>query len=44
MEAKELFKSKMKAKKVNMVWLSKQTGISNATLSRFFSGKTDPLG
>ena len=41
MEAKELFKSKMKARKVNMVWLSKQTGISNATLSRFFSGKTD---
>ena len=33
MEAKELFKSKMKARKVNMVWLSKQTGISNATLS-----------
>ena len=41
---RERIKDLMKSKKLTQTELAKQIGISESTLSRFISGKTDKLG
>lgn len=41
MDPREIFKNKMKERKVTNYWLAKHSGVSNSRLSKYFNKKQD---